>query len=50
MCTEDKLNENFRETIQNFRECFEVVHELFDISETLKNKPAAQAAGADPSR
>ena len=37
MCTEDKLNENFRETIQNFRECFEVVHELFDVSETLKN-------------
>ena len=36
MCTEDKLNENFRETIQNFRECFEVVHELFDVSETLK--------------
>ena len=36
MCTEDKLNENFRETIQNFRECFEVVHELFDISETLR--------------
>ena len=37
MCTEDKLNENFRETIQNFRECFEVVHELFDVSETLKS-------------
>ena len=36
MCTEDKLNNIFRETIQNFRECFEVFHELFDISETQK--------------
>ena len=36
MCTEETLNENFKEIIKNFTEAFEVVHQLFNLSQTLK--------------
>ena len=36
MCTEEKLGENYEETIEEFKEAFENVHQLFGISETLK--------------
>ena len=36
MCTEEKLGENYEETIEEFKDAFENVHQLFGISETLK--------------
>ena len=33
MCTEETLNENFKEIIKNFTEAFEVVHQLFNLSQ-----------------
>ena len=36
MCTEEKLGENYEETIEEFKDAFENVHQLFGISETFK--------------
>ena len=36
MCVEEKLSENYQETIENFKQAFEVVHQEFGLSQTLK--------------
>ena len=36
MCTEEKLSDNFKETIEELKEDFENVHQVFGLSETLK--------------
>ena len=36
MCVEEKLSENYQETIENFKQAFKVVHQEFGLSQTLK--------------
>ena len=36
MCVEEKLSDNYQETIENFKQAFEVVHQEFGLSQTLK--------------
>ena len=36
MSTEEKLNENYKEIIEELKEAFENVYQLFGLSETLK--------------
>ena len=36
MCLEQKLSENFKETIDSYKDAFEVVHQRFELSKTLK--------------